>query len=118
LQTIPLTELGILAEWKLQICRAYSLPPAPWKTILADHITLLTQEGIRCSVDRKIYHESTEKVASMDLSSVAQRGANEESATERQLNFLRSLGVSDESFLLSLGKWQASQVIEYVLENK
>lgn len=95
-----------------------SLPAAPWETILADHSTLLNKEGIYSSVERQTFFEQREKVSSMNLNEIAQRGANEEPATERQLNFLRSLGVVDESFLSNLGKWQASQVIEYILENR
>ena len=54
----------------------------------------------------------------MDLSQVAQRSPGEKPATEKQINFLRSLGVQDDALLSNLGIRQASAVIEYVLDNK
>jgi DNA polymerase-3 subunit epsilon len=59
-----------------------------------------------------------QSVSDMNLASVAQRGPEEEGATENQLNFLRSLGVQHEGFLASLGKSQASSIINYILENR
>ena len=94
------------------------LSETPWEEIVENHSQLLTSEGIRMHVDCKYFLRQRENVSRMNLEAVAQRGSREESATDKQANFLRSLGVKDENFLSNLGKSQASSVIEYILENR
>jgi hypothetical protein len=96
----------------------WGLPQTPWRTIVNDRPELLTQEGISSSVDCDHYLRERQYVAQMDLRNIAQRSSGEKSATEKQINFLRSLGVQDEALLSSLGIRQASAVIEYVLDHK
>jgi hypothetical protein len=43
---------------------------------------------------------------------IRDRGPNEESATEKQKNYIRQMGQIDESVLEKLGKWQASDLID------
>ena len=52
------------------------------------------------------------------INNIPDREPNEEPATEKQLDFLRHLATFDESFLQTLGKWQASFLIDKVKETK
>ena len=79
---------------------------------------MLTQEGIGSSVDHEQHVKRREVVAGINLEGIAPRNDEEGPATQKQLNFLRSLGVGDEVFLGQLGIRQASLVIEYVLEHR
>ena len=53
----------------------------------------------------------------MDLQAIAgKRGTDERDATERQISFMKSLGVGDEALLAALGVGQASKILDKLLE--
>jgi len=95
-----------------------SLPRTPWHFIARERSDLLTNEGIEKSVYCEDYLRLVARVQKLDLRAMAQRNPTEKEATEKQLNFLRTLGVTDEQLLAELGIRQASTLIDFLLENK
>jgi hypothetical protein len=49
---------------------------------------------------------------------ILQRGQTEPLATEKQVTYLKGLGVKDEAWLFSLGKKQASAAIDQILRRQ
>ncbi len=86
------------------------LPQRPWERICDDYPDLLTADGICRGAVQRRYSKRQLETAQMDFVSIAgERGADEEDATERQCNFMRSLGVRNEAMLSYLGKRQAAK---------
>jgi hypothetical protein len=55
---------------------------------------------------------------SVIIDNIPDRGDKELPATAKQLDYLQHLGIFEDNYLDTLGKWQASYLIEKVKEAK
>ena len=95
------------------------LPSKPWETICDRYSDLLSAKGIHTGVKWERQVARQQEIAKMNLWSIAGgRGGDERPASDRQIDFLKSLGVRDEVLLSSLGVRQASKILDKLLEGR
>lgn len=83
---------------------------------------LLTKNGQHRLQEEKIEYDKSRRMKEfappITIKKLPARLEGERDATEKQINFLRDLGVHDESTLASLGIKQASDLIAKILEER
>jgi hypothetical protein len=83
---------------------------------------LLTQNGRHRLQEEKIEYDKSRRMKEfaplVTIEKLPARLDGERDATEKQINFLRDLGVRDESILASLGIKQASDLIAKILDER
>ena len=89
--------------------------------LLSAHFpTLITSEGRESQDEADRSFREMRRVGEyaprITVPAVGQRPADEPAATVRQLAYLRDLGVQDEAMLSRIGMYQASELIDEVIE--